>query len=115
MKQYVNLQLFRDFRKVRFYSFQLEDSDKSETEKFFSKMKTESSFSDDLNHLAQWIVEIGDNHGALLELFRFEDEAHALPPPPIGMGRQINQLISEGNFRFQRKEILDIENIDILI
>lgn len=31
------------------------------------------------------------------------------------MGKQINQLIIEGNFRFEGKEILDIENIDILI
>jgi hypothetical protein len=169
VKQYVNLQEFRDFRKVRFYTFCFEDSDKNETDKFFSKMKTEDLYADDLNRLAQWIVEIGDNHGALIELFRFEEEAHALPPPPIGqrkigvihiqnndlrlyciwisesivilanggikksatlqgtpeliphfrfakaMGKQINQLLTEGNFRFKGKEILDIESIDILI
>ncbi len=169
MKQYVTLQLFRDFRKVRFYTFRLEGSDFNETEKFFSKMKNEQAHSDELNRLAQWIVEIGNNHGALIELFRFEDEAHALPPPPSGqrlagivqirnndlrlycvwisesivilanggvkksatvqgtpdllphfrfaktMGRQINQLITEGHFLFYGKEILDIDNIDILI
>ena len=169
MKQYVNLQVFRDFRKVRFYTFQIEDSDKSETDKFFNKLKTDMSVSDDLNRLVQWIVEIGSYHSALIELFRFEEEAHALPPPPKGqrqlgitqienndlrlyciwisesivilanggikksattqgtpeliphfrfaktMGKQINQLISEGNFNFQGKEILDIDNIDLLI
>ena len=169
MKQYVNLQVFKDFRKVRFYTFQTEDSDKSETDKFFTKMKEDVSVSDDLNCLVQWVMEIGNNHSALIELFRFEEEAHALPPPPKGqrkvgitqienndlrlyciwisesivilanggikksaktqgtpeliphfrfaktMGRQINQLISEGIFRFQGKEILDIDNIDILI
>ncbi len=169
MKQYVNLQVFRDFRKVRFYTFQLENNDTSETMKFFNRMKADDSSVEDLNRLARWIVEIGENHGALLELFRFEEEAHALPPPPIGqrkvgvihiqnndlrlycvwisesivilanggikksdtvqgtpdliphfrfakaMGRQINQLIREGNFRFYGKNILDIEDIDILI
>ena len=161
--------MFRDFRKVRFYAFQIEGSDKSETDKFFTKMKGDISVSDDLNRLVQWIVEIGSNHSALIELFRFEEEAHALPPPPKGqrkvgitqienndlrlycvwisesivilanggikksattqgtpdliphfrfaktMGRQINQLITEGIFRFQGKEILDIDNIDLLI
>lgn len=123
----------------------------------------------DLNKLATWIVEIGQNHGALLELFRFEDEAYALPQPPIGqrmvglshienndlrlycvwisesivilanggvkksmkvqdtpelmphfrfaktMGRQINQLIREGTFKYRGKEILESDNLDLLI
>lgn len=169
MKQYVNLQVFRDFRKVRFYTFHLDNETVSETAKFFNKMKNINEVSDDLNQLAQWFVEIGQNHGALLELFRFEEEAHALPPPPRGqrkvgitqidnndlrlycvwisescvilanggikksakvqgtpelmphfrfaktMGRQINQLITEGSFQFTGKDILDIENIDLLI
>ena len=84
MKQYVNLRVFRDFRKVRFYTFHIEDCEQSEATLFFNKMKSNSEVADDLNKLAQWIVEIGNNHGALLELFRFEEEAHALPPPPRG-------------------------------
>ena len=169
MKQYVNLQLFREFRKVRFYTFQKEEQNESETAQFFNKMKTNDEVADELNRLAQWIVEIGNNHGALLELFRFEDEAHALPPPPRGqrqvgitqiehndirlycvwiseaivilangglkksatvqempelmphfrfaktLGKQINQLISEKSFQYQGKQILNIDNIDLLI
>ena len=84
MKQYVNLRVFRDFRKVRFYTFHVENCEYSETTAFFNKMKTHDEVADDLNKLVQWIVEIGNNHGALLELFRFEEEAHALPPPPRG-------------------------------
>ena len=96
MKQYVNLQVFRDFRKVRFYTFQIENSDKSETDKFFTKLKTDMSVSDDLNRLVQWIVEIGSHHSALIELFRFEEEAHALPPPPKGQ-RQLGITQIENN------------------
>ena len=84
MKQYVTLQVFRDYRKVRYYTFQKEDAPESEIQKFFDAMKTDHKVANDLNKLAQWIVEIGQNHGALFELFRFEEEAHALPPPPIG-------------------------------
>ena len=169
MKQYVNLQLFREFKKVRFYTFQKEEQKESETAQFFNKMKTNEEVVDELNRLAQWIVEIGNNHGALLELFRFEDEAYALPPPPRGqrevgitqiehndlrlycvwisesivilangglkksatvqgtpelmphfrfaktMGKQINQLISEKSFQYRGKQILDIDNINLLI
>jgi hypothetical protein len=169
VKLYVNLQVFRDFRKVRFYTFQFEEDNISETAKFFDKLKTIESITDDLNRVAQWIVEIGQNHGALIELFRFEEEAYALPPPPKGqrkvgitqiehndirlycvwisesivilanggikksattqgtpelmphfrfaksMGRQINQLMTEGLFQFRGKEIIDTEQIDLFI
>ena len=169
MKQYVTLQVFRDFRKVRFYTFQKEMYDETETTLFFNKMKNEVEVADELNKLTQWIVEIGNNYGALSELFRFEDEAHALPPPPRGqrkvgitqidhndlrvycvwisesivilanggikksatvqetpelmphfrfakaMGKQINQFIAEKSFQYQGKDILDIDNIDLLI
>jgi hypothetical protein len=132
-------------------------------------LKINESVSDDLNRVAQWIVEIGQNHGALIELFRFEEEAYALPPPPKGqrklgitqieyndirlycvwisesivilanggikksattqgtpelmphfrfaksMGRQINQLITEGSFKFSGKEIFDADYLDLFI
>ena len=99
MKQYVNLQVFRDFRKVRFYTFRIEDSDKSEVDKFFTKMKSEDSISREMNQLAQWITEIGNFHGALIELFRFEDEAHALPPPPKGQRKVGIAQIENNNLR----------------
>jgi hypothetical protein len=169
VKQYVNLRVFRDFKKVRFYTFKLENETESETTKFFNRLKNVEIVTHDLNRLATWIVEIGQNHGALLELFRFEDEAYALPPPPKGqrmvglslienndlrlyyvwisesivilanggikksmkvqdtpelmphfrfaksMGRQINQLIKEGTFKYRGKEILESDDLDLLI
>jgi hypothetical protein len=169
VKQYVDLHVFRDFKKVRFYTFKLENETESETSKFFNKLKNVEIVTQDLDKLATWIVEIGQNHGALLELFRFEDEAYALPPPPKGqrkvglshienndlrlycvwisesivilangglkksmkvqdspelmphfrfaktMGRQINQLITEGTFKYRGKEILESDNLELLI
>ena len=49
MKQYVNLQVFRDFRKVRFYTFQKETADETETALFFNKMKAVNGVADELN------------------------------------------------------------------
>ena len=169
MKQYVNLRLFRDYRKVRYYTFQIEDHEESETLKFFSKIKALSEYTDELNELADWLFKIGNNYGALPFLFRFEDEAGALPPnfrsqrrikiekieqndlrlyciwiseeivilanggiklsvvaqdsaelmPHLRfvktMGKQINRLIADGDFRFMGKEIFNIENIDLTI
>jgi hypothetical protein len=169
VKQYVDLQVFRDFKKVRFYTFKLENETESETTKFFNRLKNVEIVTQDLNRLATWIVEIGQNHGAFLELFRFEDEAYALPPPPKGqrmvglshienndlrlycvwisesivilanggikksmkvqdtpelmphfrfaksMGRQINQLITEGTFKYKGKEILESDDLNLLI
>ena len=99
MKQYVNLRVFRDFRRVRFYTFHVENCEYSETASFFNRMKSDDEVADELNKLVQWIVEIGNNHGALLELFRFEDEAHALPPPPRGQRKVGITQIENNNLR----------------
>jgi disulfide oxidoreductase YuzD len=169
VKQYVNLRLFRDYKKVRYYTFHIEEQEESETLKFFNKLKTQSDYANELNELANWLFEIGNKYGALPFLFRFEDEAVALPPNFQGqrrvfiekieknnlrlyciwiseeivilanggvklsavvqdsielmphlrfakaMGKQINRLIVEGNFRFMGKEIFEIDNIDLTI
>ena len=65
---------------MRYYTFQIENHDESETLKFFNKLKNNTEHTDELNELADWLVKIGDEYGALPFLFRFEDEAGALPP-----------------------------------
>jgi hypothetical protein len=169
VKQYVNLQLFRKYKKVCYYTFHVEGHKESETLKFFSKIKALPEYTNELNELADWLFNIGNTYGALPFLFRFEDEAGALPPnfksqrrikiekieqndlrlyciwiseeivilanggiklslvaqdsaelmPHLRfvktMGKQINRLIADGDFRFMGKEIFNIENIDLTI
>jgi hypothetical protein len=82
MKQYVNLQVFKSFRKVRYYTFQIEGHEQTETDKFFSKLEFAEQIADDLNRLNRLILTIGERTGAVIDLFRPEDEAVALPPKP---------------------------------
>jgi hypothetical protein len=96
MKQYVNLQVFKSFRKVRYYTFQIEGHEQTETDKFFSKLEFAEQIADDLNRLNRLILTIGERTGAVIDLFRPEDEAVALPPKP--------------NFRFSK--ILQIREIE---
>ena len=39
MKTYIHLQLFKPFPKVNFFTFKFEDSELSETDKFFTKFE----------------------------------------------------------------------------
>lgn len=80
MKQYVNLQVFKTFKKVRYYTFQIEGQSQNETDKFFSKFEFSEEIGDDLFRLNRLIITIGDRTGAIFELFRPEDQAAALPP-----------------------------------
>jgi hypothetical protein len=82
MKQYVTLKVFKTFRKVRYYTFQIEGHDRNETDKFFSKLEFVEALTDDLNLLNRLILTIGERTGAISDLFRPEDEAVALPPKP---------------------------------
>ncbi|MEO0041795.1 MAG: hypothetical protein RL329_1243 [Bacteroidota bacterium] len=59
MKKLVTLQLFKSFSKVNFYTFQFEDDEESETEKFFSKLENRVEIETDLNHLVVWLSLIG--------------------------------------------------------
>jgi hypothetical protein len=99
VKKYVNLQVFRNYPKVCFYTFHIEDDADSETLKFFKKFKTQPSHTDELNELANWLVEIGCEYGALPFLFRFEDEAVALPPNFHAQKRIKVQKIEQNNLR----------------
>ena len=89
MKQFVTLQLFKSFPKVHFYTFQLEDEDTTETDKFFSKLEKIAEIETDLNHLVVWLSLIGKKYGAKLEFFRHEAAAHALPPPMPKMVKEV--------------------------
>lgn len=82
MKQYVTLQVFKTFRKVRYYTFQIEGHKQNETDKFFSKLEFVEVIADDLFRLNRLIITIGERTGAIIDLFRPEDEAVALPPRP---------------------------------
>ncbi len=93
MKKLVTLQLFKSFSKVNFYTFQFEDDEESETEKFFSKLENKVEIETDLNHLVVWLSLIGKKYGAKLEFFRHEAAAHALPPP---MSKMVKEVIVNG-------------------
>jgi hypothetical protein len=92
MKQYVTLQVFKTFPKVRYYTFQIEGHDRNETDKFFSKLEFVEAITDDLYRLNRIIITIGERTGAIIDLFRPEDEAVALPPKPSFRLKQILQI-----------------------
>jgi len=63
-----------------FYTLRWDDSKLSETEKFIQKFRKDKQFKDSLQQLAKFLeINIGNEHGALEALFRFENAAHALP------------------------------------
>lgn len=95
MKQYVSLRLFKAFKKVNFYTFVIEDHDNSEIDKFFNKVEAMTQLESEVNSLVSWIIEIGENRGAIYDLFRFEEEASALPPKT----KFATQALPVGNLR----------------
>ena len=77
------LEIFDDLGKqCTFYTVRWEDSELSETDKFFKKKyETGSTFERSIQELAMFISKkIGDEMGALEVFFRFENIAQALPP-----------------------------------
>lgn len=92
MKQYVNLQVFKTFRKVCYYTFQIDGHNQNETDKFFSKFEFNEEIGDDLFRLNRLIITIGNQTGAIFELFRPEDQAVALPPKPSFRVNRILQI-----------------------
>ncbi len=89
MKLYVHLQLFKSFKKVNFYTFEFEDAEQTETDKFFNKFENVTAVSSDLNNIVAWLTLIGEKYGAKLPFFRQEAAAHALPPPMSKMIREV--------------------------
>lgn len=66
---------------MAYYTFIVEGREHSETDAFFTQFENEQNLANDLNLLAAWIEEIGQNRGAKSRYFRFENAAAALPPP----------------------------------
>lgn len=64
-----------------FYTVQQEGAFETETDKFFTKYETNEQFKDAASELLSFILlSIGDDHGAVDELFnRFENEVTGLP------------------------------------
>ena len=81
MKKFVTIKPYKAFKKVKYYTFFVEDRMQSETEVFFSAYEHEEEFAEDLNILVTWLKEIGENKGAKTHYFRPENAAEALPPP----------------------------------
>lgn len=72
------------FRKVKYYSIQIEGSEVNEFYDFLNRMEDIESFEEDLSNMMVWIEEIGEKHGAQQTFFRNESETadvRALPPP----------------------------------
>jgi len=89
VKTYITLHLFKSFQKVNFYTFQFEDDEQTETDKFFSKFEKNESVKEDLNNLVAWLTLIGQKYGAKIDFFRHESSAQALPPPMSKMVREV--------------------------
>jgi hypothetical protein len=89
VKNYINLQLYKSFDKVNFYTFQFENQDLTETEKFFTKFENNTEVEDSLNNIAVWLSLLGQKYGAKQEFFRHEADAQALPPPMNKMLREV--------------------------
>lgn len=96
MKNHVRIVRFKNFKKVQYYSFlieQEEDEDTvSEIESFLNAYENDAEVSEDLNDLVNWLIEIGDNRGAKEFLFRPEQVAYALPPPARFLEKEVGKL-----------------------
>jgi hypothetical protein len=80
-----------------FYTVKWEHASRSEADKFFEKYENHPIFQMRLNELAMFIYKkIGDEMGALEALFKFENQAHALPPTGEYLVEDI--YINYGNF-----------------
>ena len=92
------LEIFDDQGQVcTFYTVRWEEADLSETDKFFVKYENDNNFQRPMQELAKFISnKIGDEMGALEDLFRFENTAQALPPS--GTHKVEDLYINFGNF-----------------
>lgn len=72
------------FRKVKYYSIQIEGSEVNEFYDFLNRLEDIESLEEDLSNLIVWMEEIGEKYGAKQKFFRNESETadvRALPPP----------------------------------
>jgi len=80
-----------------FYTVRWEESDWSETDKFFDKYESDADFERHIQELAVFLTKkVGNDVGALEDFFRFENTAQALPPS--GKHKVGEITINYGNF-----------------
>lgn len=64
-----------------FYTVRWQDTDETETDKFFQKFENNKELERPLTELAAFLNQvIANEHGALDDFFRFENAAQAIPP-----------------------------------
>ncbi len=108
------LEIFDDQGLVcTFYTVRWEDAEHSETDKFLVKYENNTTLQRPLQELAKFISsKIGDEMGALEDLFRFENIAQALPPS--GTHQVDNLYINFGNFPLRLYCLRLSENLVVL-
>jgi hypothetical protein len=84
---FANIEKLHDFsfRKVRYYTVRLQDSEVNEFFDFLNRMEDIEEYEEDLNNLVLWLEEIGEKYGADTQRF-FRNESinadvYAVPPP----------------------------------
>ncbi len=80
MPQFATIEEFYTYKKVIYYSIRVEEDELMETEKFYQRFMENQEYKEEFIDLITWIEHIGENEGAIPELFRDEDDAQALPP-----------------------------------
>jgi hypothetical protein len=91
------LELFDDQgSRCTFYTVRWDDSELSETERFFHKFRNHKTLGRPLQELAMFLNIIADESSALKEYFKFENKADALPPS--GWHRAEEIIIDFNNF-----------------
>lgn len=85
MSSLVVIEEFKEFDKVKFYTFRYIDPDDeeagdSETDKFLKRFTEDiQDYEEELNDIISWIVEVGTRGLGSIRL-RLENNARALPP-----------------------------------
>ena len=81
----IELKELQEFEKIKYYTIQIENEDRSETQKFVDRFK-ESEYRFEFEVIFYHIKKMGEKRGADERFFRYEREAHALPPYFEGEG-----------------------------
>ncbi|MFZ5939677.1 MAG: hypothetical protein ACOYXB_03805 [Bacteroidota bacterium] len=90
MNRFARIQVLNDFyfRKVKYYSICIEESENTEFEDFLTRMESEPEYEEDVINLFSWLELIGEYEGAKEKYFRHEgliSDTKALPPPASQM------------------------------
>ncbi len=78
MNTFATIEEAMRFRFVTFYSIRIDGDEETLFVKFLNR---HVKYEFELDHIREWLSYMGTRRGAQLQFFRFEREAHALPPP----------------------------------